>query len=266
MPVPAAEDAPAASAAIVALDAANASAAASDATQGPQPHPRAPIRVRGRSFMSFVLAPELPLADWLAELDALVRRSPAFFVDRPVLVDLSRTPLDKAGLTALIADLNERGIRVFGVEGADPSALGLGLPPALGGGRPVDVPSKAAPGGPSEAAAPRKAASALVVEGSVRSGQSVIHPDGDLIIVGSVGSGAEVVAGGSIHVYGALRGRAIAGTAGDARARIFCLRLEAELLAIDGLYKTADDMPPAILGRSAQAWLDGETIMTAALG
>ena len=109
--------------------------------------------------MSFVLAPELPIADWLAELDALVRRSPAFFVDRPVIVDLSGALLDKAGLTALIADLHERGIRVFGLEGADPSALGLGLPPALSGGRSVgavEVPSGSPPGGPSDEAPPRK--------------------------------------------------------------------------------------------------------------
>ena len=215
--------------------------------------------------MSFVLAPEPPVADWLADLDALVRRSPAFFVDRPVILDLSGTPLDKAGLTTLIADLHERGIRVFGVEGADPAALGLGLPPALGGGRPVDIPGEASPGGPANAAPARKPAPALLVEGSVRSGQSVIHPDGDLTIIGSVGSGAEVVAGGSIHIYGALRGRAIAGTAGNTRARIFCRKLEAELLAIDGLYKTADDMPRDVLGRPMQAWLEGETIMTAAL-
>ena len=104
-----------------------------------------------------------------------------------------------------------------------------------------------------------------MVETSVRSGQSVIFPEGDLTIIGSVGSGAEVVAGGSIHIYGALRGRAIAGTTGNTRARIFCRKLEAELLAIDGLYKTADDMPPDVLGRPMQAWLEGDAIMTAAL-
>ena len=67
-----------------------------------------------------------------------------------------------------------------------------------------------------------------------------------MTVVGSVASGAEVVAGGSIHVYGTLRGRAIAGSTGNADARIFCRKLEAELLAIDGLYRTADDMEPRI--------------------
>ena len=136
----------------------------------------------------------------------------------------------------------------MGVEGADPSAFGLGLPPAVGGGRngrrrrgaEADPP----PGGPRTQAPPRKPAPALMVETSVRSGQSIIFPEGDVTVIGSVASGAEVVAGGSIHIYGTLRGRAIAGTMGNAAARIFCRKLEAELLAIDGLYKTADDIGP----------------------
>ena len=67
----------------------------------------------------------------------------------------------------------------------------------------------------------------------MRSGQSVVFMEGDITVLGSVGSGAEIIAGGSIHVYGALRGRALAGATGDARARIFCHSVEAELLAID---------------------------------
>jgi septum site-determining protein MinC len=104
-----------------------------------------------------------------------------------------------------------------------------------------------------------------VVENPVRSGQSVVFPEGDVTIVGSVASGAEIVAGGSIHIYGALRGRAIAGSTGNGRARIYCNKLEAELLAIDGLYKTADDMEAQFRGRPVQAWLNGEAIMMAAL-
>jgi septum site-determining protein MinC len=73
-----------------------------------------------------------------------------------------------------------------------------------------------------------------------------------------------VMAGGSIHVYGALRGRALAGTGGNSRARIFCNRIEAELLAIDGYYRTADDVEPSLRGKRAQAWLDGDQLMIAA--
>jgi septum site-determining protein MinC len=73
------------------------------------------------------------------------------------------------------------------------------------------------------------------------------------------------MAGGSIHVYGALRGRAIAGMLGNPQARIFCRRLEAELLAIDGLYRTAEDMDPTLRGRPVQAWLDRDSIVMAPL-
>ncbi|WP_312411647.1 septum site-determining protein MinC, partial [Shinella sp.] len=71
---------------------------------------------------------------------------------------------------------------------------------------------------------------------------------------------------GSIHVYGALRGRAMAGSTGNAEARIFCRKLEAELIAIDGFYKTAEDMEPELRGKAGQIWLEGETIKAAILG
>ena len=103
----------------------------------------------------------------------------------------------------------------------------------------------------------------------MRSGQSVAYTAGDVTVIGSVASGSEVIAGGSIHVYGALRGRAIAGLLGAGptgqRPRIFCRRLEAELLAIDGVYKTADEMDPALQGRAVQVWLDGDELAIAAL-
>jgi septum site-determining protein MinC len=105
----------------------------------------------------------------------------------------------------------------------------------------------------------------LLIDEPIRSGQSIVFPTGDVIVVGSVASGAEVIAGGSIHVYGVVRGRAIAGSMGNARARIFCRRLEAELLAIDGLYKTADNLEPRFHGRAIQAWLEGDALMMAAL-
>ena len=79
------------------------------------------------------------------------------------------------------------------------------------------------------------------------------------------GSGAEVVAGGSIHVYGTLRGRALAGAAGNSRARIFCRRIEAELVAIDGYYRTAVNLDAKLRERPVQAWLAGETLMIEAM-
>ena len=97
----------------------------------------------------------------------------------------------------------------------------------------------------------------LVIDESVRSGQVIEFPQGDVTVVGSVGSGAEIVAGGSIHVYGSLRGRALAGTGGDPAARIFCRRFQAELLAINGSYRLADNFPAELRDRAVQARLDG---------
>ena len=99
----------------------------------------------------------------------------------------------------------------------------------------------------------------------MRSGQAILFPEGDVTVMGSVASGAEIVAGGSIHVYGALRGRAIAGAAGSPNARIVCSRFEPELLAIDGLYRIADDIDPTLRGKPVHVWLDGDAMKTAIL-
>ena len=126
------------------------------------------------------------------------------------------------------------------------------MPPLLTGGRHCLVeqsePKKTEP----------KTPTSLLLETPVRSGQSVIFTEGDVTILGSVGSGAEIVAGGSIHVYGALRGRAMAGVNGNSNARIYCQKIEAELLAIDGYYQTAEEIDGSLRGRPAQAWLQGD--------
>jgi septum site-determining protein MinC len=128
-------------------------------------------------------------------------------------------------------------------------------------------PGKAQPAEVREVVAPvaRAALSSLVLHEPVRSGQSIVFPEGDVTVIGSIASGAEVIAGGSIHVYGALRGRALAGSIGNSAARIFCRKLEAELLAIDGIYKTADDLPAELRGQAAQLWLENDAIMASRL-
>ncbi len=222
--------------------------------------------------MALVLAPEPPVRDWLAALDAQIARAPSFFDQRPVIVDLGALPPQQDNVAGLIQAMAERGIRIIGTEGAHPSWQGIakwgGPILATPKARAVEVPDER-PAAPERVPdpAPRhaEATASLVIPESVRSGQSVIHEQGDVTVIGAVASGAEIVAGGSIHVYGAMRGRAIAGLAGSRQARIFCRRLHAELLAIDGVYKTADDMDPALHGRAAQAWLDGEHMRIAAL-
>ncbi len=101
--------------------------------------PRKSLRFRGRSFMALLFAPEPPLEDWFAELDAWSKKSPGYFVGRPVILDVSALPLDKAGLAKLIGDLHERDIRIMGVEGTKASWLGLGMPPLVNGSRAAGV-------------------------------------------------------------------------------------------------------------------------------
>ncbi|MGA2945207.1 MAG: septum site-determining protein MinC, partial [Xanthobacteraceae bacterium] len=156
-----------------------------------------------------------------------------------------------------------------GVEGIDPAAAAPGLPPILRPGRgsePVVLPQGDAT--PAVSAPPPmqvKEPQSLMIEDPVRSGQTVVFTEGDITVLGSVGSGAEVVAGGSIHIYGTLRGRAMAGATGNARARIFCHRVEAELLAIDTFYKTADDIDDSLRRGPAQAWLEDGTLKISAM-
>ena len=218
--------------------------------------------------MAFVLTPEPPIVEWLAELDGCLQRAAGFFIGRPTVLDLTAVTLSTSAIEHLLGELAARDIRIMGIEGSDPATLGAMLPPSIKGGRPVgsmDVPSPLTRGKPQAAAPPPKEPASLLLESPVRSGQSVVFPNGDITVLGSVASGAEIVAGGSIHVYGTLRGRAMAGSTGNARARIFCSKIEAELLAIDGLYTTADEIDTSLRSRPVQAWLDGRAIMMTAL-
>ena len=239
------------------------------------------IRLRGRSIMALVLSPDPPLDAWLVALDAQIERAPNFFDGRPVIADLGSLPTDTTNAAALLRAVEARGIHIIGVEGAHKSWAGLEpwgkpLPGAGKPGRAVDIPDQP-PAPPPQAAQaappPQPAASArkpgeppsLVINQSLRSGQSVSFEGGDVTIIGSVASGAEVVAGGSIHVYGALRGRAIAGLTGNPSSRIFCRKFHAELVAIDGVYQTAEDMPRDRIGAPACAWLEGDFMRITAI-
>jgi len=209
---------------------------------------RQPIRMRGRSYVAFTFCPVVPIAGWLEEVDVTLGRSPGFFVGKPVVLDLSAVDLSQSAIAHLVTSLEQRNIRVL----VDEARLTTSMPPLLTGGRHCML----AANEPKKVEAKPKPAS-LLLESPVRSGQSIFC-EGDVTVLGSVGSGAEIVAGGSIHVYGALRGRAMAGFSGNSSARIFCQKIEAELLAIDGYYQTAEEIDSALRNRPAQAWLDGD--------
>ena len=221
--------------------------------------------------MALVLAPEVPLNEWLVALDAQMERSPNFFDARPVVVDLGAIPREQKGVVQFLQLLEHRGIRIIGTEGAHPSwegieAWGRPLPVSSKPGREIAVPeAKPNVPVPVETTHAGGEANTLLIDEPVRSGQSIVFERGDITVLGSVASGAEVMAGGSVHIYGTLRGRAVAGLSGHQGARIFCSKLQAELLAIDGVYMTADGMPAKALGKPVQAWLDGEQMKISVL-
>jgi septum site-determining protein MinC len=223
---------------------------------------RQSLMFRARSYMAFVLTPQPPIVDWLADLDASLERSKSFFGGHPVALDLSAVHLSATAIGHLIDNLAERNIRVLGIEGIEPGEGEAKLPPILRGGRgsqSFELPERAS------AAAPKEPPGSLLIQDPVRSGQSVVFMEGDITVLGAVGSGAEIVAGGSIHIYGTLRGRAMAGANGNARARIFCQRVDAELLAIGTYYTTAEDIDVSLRRGPAQAWLEGSTLKISAM-
>jgi len=213
------------------------------------------IRLLGRSYVAFIFSPAVPIPGWLKEIDAMLDRSPDFFVGKPVVLDLSAADLSRPEIVDLVKSLEQRNIRVLGFEGVDARYLDLSMPPLLTGGRHC-APQLTV----QEKRETKPQATSLVLDGPVRSGQSVTFIEGDVTVLGPVGSGAEIVAGGSIHVYGTLRGRAMAGINGNSSARIYCQRIEAELLAIDGYYQTAEELDANLRSKPVQARLDGQFI------
>jgi septum site-determining protein MinC len=213
------------------------------------------VRLLGRSYVAFVFSPIKPIVGWLKEIDAMVERSPGFFVGKPVVLDLSAADLSPSEIVHLVKSLEQRNIRVLGFEGVDAAHLDLSMPPLLTGGR-----DRAPQLTVVEKRETTPQATSLVIESPVRSGQSVTFIEGDVTVLGSVGSGAEIVAGGSIHVYGTLRGRAMAGVKGNSSARIYCQRIEAELLAIDGYYQIAEELDANLRSKPVQARLEGKII------
>jgi len=220
--------------------------------------PRQSTRFICRSYTAVVLAPQPPIIEWVADIDQRIKDAGSFFVGPPVVLDLSAVTLSKSAIEHLVNELEQRGVRVMGIENVDPAQTGASLPPLLRSSRGASTHADAAAGSPVRDA--RRGAATLLLDKPIRSGQSIFFPDGDVTVLGSVGSGAELVAGGSIHIYGTLRGRAMAGSHGNARARIFCSKIEAELLAIDGHYLTADSMDKRLRDRPVQAWLEGNSV------
>lgn len=267
----------------------------SDHTQRPSV---APFQVRGRFFTAIVLQmAHAPDAAFFDAIDTMLAQTPHFYANAPFVLDLDRAEdigpsFDFIGLTR---ELRNRKITLIGVQNGtieqNKAALHAGLITLPSG---TDVlpdtrkqsaspkedkpkPDKPADETKHHKESPAKESrirpapvayangTALLVTEPVRSGQQIFAERGDLVVVASVSPGAELIARGNIHVYGTLRGRALAGVHGDSAARIFCEALDAELLAIAGLYKLSDAFDPSLRRRRVQAFLDDGTLCVESL-
>lgn len=224
----------------------------------------------------------LDVARLTQEMRERVVRAPKLFGRAAVILDfggLSQLP-DLATAQALLDGLRDAGVLpvalAYGTQETERLAEQLGLPllakfraqyerseaepapPAPRAAEPKPVPAVAA----APAAAPQPGRMQL---STVRSGQQLYAENCDLTVLSTVGAGAEVIADGSIHIYGTLRGRALAGAQGNEGARIFCRDFHAELVAIAGRYKVLDDIPDNLRGKAVQVWLEQDQIMIAAL-
>lgn len=236
----------------------------------------------------------LDVAQLAAEMQDRVQRAPNLFARAAVVLDfggLSKAPsVDDA--RALVDGLRAAGVLpvalAYGTKDIEALSQQLGLPllakfraqyepagastaldpaPApQGASGPSPKPSEpavAAKPAPTTAAA--NASPGLVQKSPVRSGQQVYADNRDLTVLSAVGAGAEAIADGSIHIYGALRGRALAGAQGNEDARIFCREFHAELVAVAGHYKVLEDVPEDLRGKAVQVWLENGQIKLAAL-
>lgn len=212
-----------------------------------------------------------------AEMRERVRSAPKLFERAAVIIDLgglSDCP-DAATIRSLVEGLRDAGVLpvglAYGTSAIESLSREVGLPLLAKFRASYEskdlAPAKAiaAEAAPTKAKAKAAAPSAEAGPGMmhatpVRSGQQVYAQNRDLTVCATVGAGAEVIADGSIHIYGALRGRALAGAGGLASARIFCREFNAELVAIAGHYKVLEEVPKNLIGKPVQVWLENERL------
>ncbi|RZZ86379.1 septum site-determining protein MinC [Pseudoxanthomonas winnipegensis] len=220
----------------------------------------------------------LDVAALVREMRERVDRAPKLFGRAAVIVDfggLIQAP-DLTTARALVDGLTGAGVLpvalAYGTAEIEALAEQLGLPllakfraqyersePVQAAPPPPPPPPAPEPPKPKTVAQP-----GMVLKTAVRSGQQIYAEQRDLTVLTSVGAGAEVIADGSIHIYGPLRGRALAGAQGNEDARIFCSAFHAELVAVAGHYKVLDDVPRALHGKPVQVWLEDGQLNIAA--
>jgi septum site-determining protein MinC len=213
------------------------------------------------------------------DLERRVRAAPKLFERTAVVLDLSHlsTLPDDGIVDAMLEAVRSAGMMpvgfAYGTAEMDALAQRMGMPIIAKFREAYDsqhTPAVAAPVPASRPEAPSTAAIAPATvsrrqEQPVRSGQQLYARASDLVVLASVANGAEVLADGSIHIYGTLRGRALAGAQGDTDARIYCSDFRAELISIAGHYRVFEQIPQEFEGQPVQCWLEGEKLLIARL-
>jgi septum site-determining protein MinC len=218
--------------------------------------------VQGAVFTVMVVRAGL-LRDAAFEQDLAeqIRRSPRFFLNAPVVLDLKDADgfSGAAGLVEAKEVLRRHTLTLVGVQNASPAQVEAASLVGLANFAPNSAqPNRRRPPEPAAALAQpgrEAAAKTRLVTQPVRSGTQIYARGADLVVIAAVSPGAEIMADGNIHVYGALRGRALAGAGGDTEARIFCNRFEAELVSIAGHYLVSEQMPAEERGFPVQITL-----------
>jgi septum site-determining protein MinC len=188
-----------------------------------------------------------------AQLLEKLTQAPQFFQNAPLVLELHTSEPLNFSLSNLVEFLRQHRLMPVAIRGgnleqqAEAIKLGLGILP--------EAKEKSS----RREATPNNTAAKIITQ-PVRSGQQVFAPHGDLIILSTVSAGAEVLAHRHIHVYGTLRGRALAGVNGDVQARIFCQHLDPELVSIAGQYQISDDIPETMRGKAAQIYCEEEQL------
>jgi septum site-determining protein MinC len=190
------------------------------------------------------------------ELAQQIERSPRFFLNAPVVLDLKEATEFTRGAEFVEAKkiLRRHTLTLIGVQNAPPAQLEAAAAAGLASFAPNAPQPSRRPREPSAGTTPVPGAAVKtrLVTQPVRSGTQIYARGADLIVTAAVSPGAEIMADGNIHVYGPLRGRALAGAAGDVDARIFCSRLEAELVSIAGHYLVSEQLPAEQQGLPVQ--------------
>jgi septum site-determining protein MinC len=203
----------------------------------------------------------------LDELTGRVATAPRFFQRTAVGLDLGKLDKEPAPeeIRAVIDAVRRAGMLPVGLVQGPPWAEALARALDMPVLSPFRAPSKPPP--TVQAADPAEAAPmALMHESPVRSGQRVYGRQRDVIVTAPVGAGAEVMADGSVHIYGALRGRVMAGAHGDTAARVFCQEFFPELVSIAGVFRVFETLPDDLVGKPVQAWLVGDVLKFARIG